>query len=281
MAPTPQPPWTPAVIESVADVLAATEWPGLSGGQIGQLLAQVRIDDPYPSITKRKRVAAALQNRQAHDGHSNRLVTFLTSAMDPGRFVRDPAAFDALRQDLSEVLSLCGLKINNQGKVAYAPQARTLDEVAALAGRLQGELKRRGVHPQAVHYCREELLRRSTFHAVFEATKGLAERLRQVSGMTTLDGDDLVTACFAGKVAAPVVQINASAPRVRSVNTTASPTCCGASLAPSAIPPPTSRVPHGSCRRKTPWTCFPPCPTCIADSTARASPDNDASQGAA
>jgi len=141
MAPAPQPPWTPAVVESVADVLGATEWPGLSGGQIGQLLAQVRIDDPYPSITKRKRLAAALQNRQAQDAHSNRLVTFLTSAMDPARYVRDPAAFDALRQDLSEVLSL--------------------------AGRLQGELKRRGVHPQAVHYCREELLRRSTFHAVF------------------------------------------------------------------------------------------------------------------
>jgi len=209
MAPTPQPPWTPAVIESIADVLGATEWPGLSGDQIGQLLAQVRIDDPYPSITKRKRLAAALQNRQAHDRHSNRLVTFLTSAMDPARYVRDPAAFDALRQDLSEVLSLAGLKISDKGKVAYAPRARTLDEVAALAGRLQAELTRRGVHPQAIHYCREELLRRSTFHAVFEATKGLAERLRQMTGMTTIDGDELVTACFAGKTAAPVVQINA------------------------------------------------------------------------
>ncbi len=62
----------PAVVEAVADVLGATEWPGLSGDQIGQLLAQVRIDDPYPSITKRKRLAAALQNRQAQDGHSNR-----------------------------------------------------------------------------------------------------------------------------------------------------------------------------------------------------------------
>lgn len=209
MAPAPQPPWTPAVVQSVGDVLGATEWPGLSGGQIGQPLAQVRINDPYPSITKRKRLAAALQNRQDQDRHSNRLVTFLTAAMDPARYVRDPAAFDALRQDLSEVLSLVALQINDNGKVARAPLARTLDEVAALAGRLQGELRRRGVHPEAIQYCREELLRRSTFHAVFEATKGLAERLRQMTGMTTIDGDELVTACFAGRATAPVVRINA------------------------------------------------------------------------
>ncbi len=101
------------------------------------------------------------------------------------------------------------LKSIRMSKVAYAPRALTLDEVAALAGRLQGELKRRGVHPQAVHYCREELLRRSTFHAVFEATKGLAERLRQMTDMTTIDGDELVTACFAGKTTAPAVRINA------------------------------------------------------------------------
>lgn len=208
MAPVLQPPWSPAVIGSVAAVLGATDPPGLTGTQIGQLLAQTKIEDSYPTLTKHKRLAAALQNRQAQDGHSNRLVTFLTWAMDPARYVRDPVAFEALRQDLNEVLSLVGLKITDRGQVARAPQARTLDEVAALAGRLQGELTRRGVHPQVIHYCREELLRRSTFHAVFEATKGLAERLRQMTRMT-IDGDELVTACFTGKSSTPVVRINA------------------------------------------------------------------------
>lgn len=207
MAPVPQPPWSPAVIESVAAVLGATDPPGMTGPQIGQLLAQTKISDLYPTLTKYKRLAAALQNRQAQDGHSNRLVTFVTWAMDPARYVRNPAAFEALRQDLNEVLSLVGLKVTERGQLATAPQARTLDEVAALAGRLHGELSRRGVHPQVTYYCREELLRRSTFHAVFEATKGLAERLRQMTGMT-VDGDELVTACFASKSGTPVVRIN-------------------------------------------------------------------------
>jgi uncharacterized protein (TIGR02391 family) len=41
----------------------------------------------------------------------------------------------------------------------------------------------------------EELLRKSLFHAVFEATKGLSERLRRLSG-SVLDGDPLVAHCF-------------------------------------------------------------------------------------
>lgn len=74
-------------------------------------------------------------------------------------------------------------RVNDQGKVARAAAtATTLDEVARLAGRLRTELVRRGVHPEVLRYCEEELLRKSLFHAVFEATKDVSERLRQMSG---------------------------------------------------------------------------------------------------
>lgn len=41
MAPVQQPRWSPAVIESVAAVLEATDPPGMTGTQIGQLLTQL------------------------------------------------------------------------------------------------------------------------------------------------------------------------------------------------------------------------------------------------
>jgi uncharacterized protein (TIGR02391 family) len=47
----------------------------------------------------------------------------------------------------------------------------------------------------------------SLFHAVFEATKGLAARLRTLSG-STLDGSDLIDHCFASKTGTPVIRIN-------------------------------------------------------------------------
>jgi len=57
-------------------------------------------------------------------------------------------------------------------------------------------------------YCQEELIRKSLFHAVFEATKGVAARLRTLSG-STFDGSELVDYCFGSKSGTPVISINA------------------------------------------------------------------------
>lgn len=206
MGPKLQPPWSSAVIETLSAVLASTDWPGLSGSEIGRLLHQSYIDDPVPASTKKHRLAAALINRQASDRSSHRLITFVVQTMAPARYVADRARFEALQQGVNEVLSLVGLRINDEGRMARAQRARTLDEVAALAGRLQAEMSRRGVHAQVLAYCREELLRQSLFHAVFEATKGLSERLRQMSG-SILDGAELVDACFTK--GNPRIRINA------------------------------------------------------------------------
>ncbi|WP_150245673.1 TIGR02391 family protein [Nocardiopsis quinghaiensis] len=58
-----------------------------------------------------------------------------------------------------------------------------------------------------IGYCEEEILRRSVFHAVVEATKGLAERLREMSG-SALGGADLVDFCFSTRRQPPLVRVN-------------------------------------------------------------------------
>lgn len=146
--------------------------------------------------------------RQQRDLASNCLIRFVTDAMEPSRYVGDPARFSALRDNLTEALALVGLKITARGQVGRATRASTLDEVAKLAGRLQTELTRRVVHGEVLMYCNEELIRKSLFHAVFEAAKGLAARLRILSG-SILDGADLVDHCFGAKSSPPLIRINA------------------------------------------------------------------------
>jgi uncharacterized protein (TIGR02391 family) len=206
MASTPQPPWPDAVLEKLCAVLASTEWPGLSGSELGRQLQISKIADPDPDFTKRHRLLNALAGRQNSDQSSHRLVTFVVGALAPARYIDDPARFDALQHRTNEVLAMVGLRVTDEGKMARVRQAQTLDQVAELAGRLRGAMKRRAVHPQVLVYCEVEVLRRSIFHAVFEATKGLAERIRKMTG-STLDGAELVDACFA-KVD-PVIRINA------------------------------------------------------------------------
>lgn len=204
------PPLPASVVEAVCRVLRATESPGLTGPEIGALLARSGVADPNPTITKRHRLASALLARQAKDGAANCVLKFVGEAMALGRYVDDPSRFHALQGSLNEALSLMGFRVTDEGRVARTGRtASTLDEVTRLAGRLRTELDRRGVHAEALSYCREELLRRSLFHAVFEAVKGLGERLRQMTG-TGLDGAELVDYAFARRQEQPPrIRINA------------------------------------------------------------------------
>ena len=88
--------------------------------------------------------------------------------------------------------------MRDDGKVGYADKATTLDAARARAGRLKAALESRVVHAEVLNYCRAELLEENYFHAVFEATKGVAERIRLLSGLNG-DGADLVSKAFAGQ----------------------------------------------------------------------------------
>src|SRR4051794_8896704 len=200
--------WPSSIVESVCEVLADTST-GLTGGEIGRLLAKVRVPDIDADNTKRHRLANALRAHQQRQQAANCIVAFITEAMAPGLHFSDPTRRQRLQDGLNERLSLMGLKVRDDGRMAKASQtATTVDEAVRIAGRLKTELVRRGTHPEVIRYCEEELVRQSIFHAVFEATKGLASRLRRLSG-STLDGSLLIDHCFGAKgVAAPMLRIN-------------------------------------------------------------------------
>jgi uncharacterized protein (TIGR02391 family) len=84
-------------------------------------------------------------------------------------------------------------------------EARTLSEAQERAGRLRAELTRRKVHHDVLQFCRAELLQENYFHAVFEATKSVAQKIRDKTGLTG-DGADLADTAFALK--SPLLAIN-------------------------------------------------------------------------
>jgi len=200
--------WLSSIVESVCEVLADTST-GLIGSEIGRLLAKLGVPDIDPSNTKRHRLSKALLVQQQRHQAANCIVRFITEAMSPALHFKNPTLRQNLQDGLNERLSLMGLKVLDDGRVAKASQtATTVDEAIRIAGGLRTELIRRGTHPEVLRYCEEELVRRSIFHAVFEATKGLAARLRQLSG-STLDGSELVNYCIGAKGGTvPVLQIN-------------------------------------------------------------------------
>jgi uncharacterized protein (TIGR02391 family) len=194
-----------ASIESIGAVLGETTT-GLTGSQIYSLLQACHIPDPG-AITKRDRIARALLDEQKRTGSGSCVVAFVQEAMKPVRWGQRPEAFEAMRNDLNAVLGFAGISVGKDGLTYRGNVARTHSEVAQRTRRLRDETVRRGGHADVFKYCTQALVADDCFGAVFEATKGLAERIRQMAGLD-LDGFRLVEAAFAIGTSGPMVAIN-------------------------------------------------------------------------
>jgi len=203
----PLPTFDEVHLQKICDVLGATE-PGLTGAEIGGLLRQLGIADPSPERTKRHRLYEALKARQHQDHCGNLVVAFIQAAMAPVRYTGQQEAFDQRRYELNEVLAFSGYQVGEDGTVGRVDVARTLGAAEELAGRLRAELRRRMVHPDVLSFCRAELLQQNYFHAVLEATKSLADKIRAKSGLSG-DGGELAAEAFSiGKAGMPFLAFN-------------------------------------------------------------------------
>jgi uncharacterized protein (TIGR02391 family) len=202
----PRPPaFTAGQLEALCQCLAETTG-GLTGTEIGRILAQAKVRDVDPAMTKWKRLFNALSAAHNRDGHGGRTLAFITAALEPSRYVGRQAVFEERRQQLNVTLSFVGLAFRADGKFGVVSATSTLNEAEARANRLRAQLSARGVHPEVIKYCKAELLHNNCFHAVLEACKGVAERLRERTALVK-DGGELVDDVFAGS--SPRLKINA------------------------------------------------------------------------
>jgi len=83
-------------LESICGVLADTS-KGLTGSEIGSILARLGIPDPMPTMTKRHRLYEALAKRQAQFRSGNIVGAFIEEAMNPVRYTGNRVLFDSRR----------------------------------------------------------------------------------------------------------------------------------------------------------------------------------------
>lgn len=196
-------PFSASTVEMVCRALAEA----VTGSQIPHLISSLKVPEP-PSEernTKWKRLfnaVAAAQNRQ-RDGRP--LLRLVGDVMQPVRFSYSEE-FEAHRVAVNERLLLSGFQVRDDGKIARVKVAQTLAEAEQRADSLRAELARRQVHPDVLHFCRTELLQHNYFHAVLEACKSVAQKLRDLSGEEG-DGAPLVDAACS-MASGPVVAFN-------------------------------------------------------------------------
>ncbi|MDC7113662.1 TIGR02391 family protein [Corynebacterium pseudodiphtheriticum] len=196
-----------STIRNIANVLASTEPPGLSGNNINQILHDIDAP-PRGDGSKREGLFAALTNAPNPESASQRTQDFIAVAMSPARYTNKRQKWEDLRLQLNQVLVTGGWHINDTGQLAELPEvAHTFDDIDRLTNFLMEELRRRGTHDRLLNYCSRELITQSLFHAISEAAKSIPDHIRSLTGLTD-DGHDLFEIAFGTKKSSPRLFIN-------------------------------------------------------------------------
>lgn len=176
-----------------------------SGSDISRVLSDRGLVDASGESTKWRRIYWVFLESQKQHQCANHILDFIQSFLIPARFIGRNQQFEAHRQGLNTILAFSGLKYGQDGKFRRSETAQTLDEAEKRVRTIRAKFQGRRIHPEVLKYCHAELLQDNYFHAVFEATKGLAQRIRELSGVSA-DGAALVDKVFS--VERPLLAIN-------------------------------------------------------------------------
>lgn len=199
-------------LTALCDVLATTDpSQGLTKSEIELKLGQcsIKIEDDgsrsngvYYQIGQNKRTwlyncfVAEVNTKQSFAN----IYRFIENALDPVNFTSEYSRdkYQYLFEGVNKILLLNGLEIQENGKIRNVVKAETLDEVDRRVKSLTQKLSDRNIHDEVKKYCIKDYLRKDYFDAVFEAAKGVAERVRIFTGLKK-DGGALFQTAFSTK----------------------------------------------------------------------------------
>lgn len=176
-----------------------------TGSMIDRALLSKGLRDGSGESTKWKRLNWAFGDLQYKDKCANGVLDLVSDLLKRDRFVGRNDEFERHRESLNELLVLHGIEYGADGEFRNVKSANTLSEAEQRVRVVGEKLRGRRIHTEVSKYCRAELMQENYFHAVFEAVKGLAERIRDMSEMDG-DGTRLVDDVFSGD--SPALAIN-------------------------------------------------------------------------
>ena len=197
-------------LHNISAIIADTNR-GLTKSELERHLRESRItlvsDESYNNgiyykvgLNKRDWLYNCLANEINTTYSFNKVVKFIEIVMNPNNYTKleKREKYQFILEELNKILLLLGYEIDSSGKLTEIVKANNLDEVDRRVNSLKKKLYDRNIHSEVTKYCINDYLREDYFDTVFEATKGLAERVREISGLNS-DGNELFQNAFATK----------------------------------------------------------------------------------
>jgi uncharacterized protein (TIGR02391 family) len=146
--------------------------------------------------SKRDKIFNSLSHEIRRTGSEKCLSDFIETVFEPSQYIDKKDQFESMRETMNKRLMMIGLEVSKEGKVSDVQKAKTIDEVDQRVLTLYQLSEERNFHKEVFKYCKREFLNQDYFHAAFEAVKGLYQRIRDLTGLTT-DGQELIEKAFA------------------------------------------------------------------------------------
>lgn len=202
MTSTVLPEFTAGQLERLARVLGDSA----TGSELDVMLDAARLP-PSVTSTKWRRLRESFTAAQRRDGNGNGVARFIEVALEPARFVELPEAHERYRGEVNATIGFAGLRFEPNGNLVRISATTTISEAEQRADHLRSKLRARDVHADVLKFCRAELVQDNYFHAVLEASKSVAEKIRSLTGLSA-DGVDLADAAFTTKHNMPPLAFN-------------------------------------------------------------------------
>jgi uncharacterized protein (TIGR02391 family) len=180
-----------ATLESISQIIGNM----FSGTEITTLLNEAIIPDISQQSTKWRRLNDNFIAKQNSDRCANNIINFVKIAFNPIRHINNKENFDDSIVEINKILSFEGIEVLKDGNAKEISKTTTISEAKQRANRLKEELRHRKAHNSIFVYCGDEINEENYFHLVFEATKSIFDRIREITGLTS-DGSDLIDEAF-------------------------------------------------------------------------------------
>ncbi|MFD1440563.1 TIGR02391 family protein [Lacticaseibacillus hegangensis] len=164
--------------------------------------------DEFPQMshtTKWKRIYETFRYEiQNHHGSPEPVFGVIEYLLKPVNYISTPNQWSSIRKSINSVLIFTGFALGDDGLVTKIKAATTMSEALNRLQTFREQLGPLHLDSHVTKYCTKELLHEDYFHAIFEASKGVLDRLRRLSG-SSLDGTQLINNLF--NLRAPILFI--------------------------------------------------------------------------
>lgn len=158
--------------------------------------------------TKWRRLNASIVQECRDNSSAQPLFIVIEDIMNPVNYINeDDAIWYNNRENINKILIFYGYVLDDRGKIQQVKAAESFTEAKNRCEHLKERLDYFNIHEEVLRYCNPELLQKNYFHAIFEASKGILERLR-IMTTSTKDGNSLINEAFNFKTLSIIIKDN-------------------------------------------------------------------------